>query len=93
MSNFQKAAVWFLRALKWGIAWGIAGLFVGIAVATWTVWGVPDPSDDGGKTLAISCLFFGSIGVGLGAVIPLLVAAWHLFLHMLGQISSSIKNG
>lgn len=88
MTNYEKSVYRAKQAFQW--AWRLAlvacllGSIIGLLIAP--------------IQMHIEYLFSGGwfgfwSGLFTGAFIPGIICIWHMFLHMLGQVSNAIRNG
>lgn len=78
MTNWEKCARW----IRWTIRAAVTGAFV-VAVVVAAI--VPTGDRAGWAMLGAA------YGFAIAAVPPGAIAAWFLFLHMTGQVSSAIR--
>lgn len=81
-----KCKSWAIKAMWWAFSAAMIGFFAALTFSsTASSTTAPDSVNE--------YLIFGlSVGAAAGACIPVMISAWFLFLHMISQVSASIKN-
>jgi ABC-type spermidine/putrescine transport system permease subunit I len=81
MRNIDKAKVWLLKTIKFAMYGAAIGILCGVCIAVF--------SDEHDRWMAVPLSALTASFIA--SCVAFAVFAWHLFLHMVGQVASSIR--